>query len=374
MRDLRIKALNWRNNLLASERFRSFAAAFWPTRFIARRRASEVFDIVAGFTYSQTLFACVELELFSALRDGPVSRQELNDLLELDAGGVRALLDAAQALRLLECPAPDLYGLGPLGAAIVDDDAIKSMVRHHAHFYRDLADPLALLASRDGTTDLSGYWPYADKTRDAPMPTDAVATYTQLMSASQPMICEQVHAAYDLSQHRHLMDVGGGSGAFLASVAVQAPELALSLFDMAPVTELANEFLSERGVRDKVTIHAGDFTQNVLPAEADIISLVRILHDHDDAVVEALLANVFAALPPGGRVLIAEPLANTAGSPRMGSVYFSFYLRAMGSGRPRRLSELKNLLHRAGFVAAQQKKTRIPMLASVIVAEKPLDT
>ena len=43
----------FRDFLLSSRRFQRFAAAFPPTRPIARRRASALFDLCAGFVYSQ---------------------------------------------------------------------------------------------------------------------------------------------------------------------------------------------------------------------------------------------------------------------------------------------------------------------------------
>ena len=371
MRSLRVKALNLRNRLLASERFRSAASTFWPTRWIARRRARDVFDIVAGFAYSQTLYACIELELFEMFRDGPQPRDAIAQRLTLDRDATDALLNAAAALRLLERLPPQDFTLGTLGAAIVNDDGIRSMVRHHALFYRDMADPVGVLRQRGTDTALADYWPYARGSSGDDMDDGAVATYTELMSASQPMICQQVHAAYRLSQHRHLMDVGGGNGAFLMSAAQVAPQLKLTLFDMPPVADLAREKLGDAGLLDRVRVCAGDFTGVALPVGADVISLVRILHDHDDDVVLKLLLKVREALPPGGTVLIAEPLADTAGAPRMGSVYFAFYLRAMGSGRPRRFEELRDLLEQADFTAVQQENTPIPMLASVIHARVP---
>ena len=115
----------------------------------------------------------------------------------------------------------------------------------------------------------------------------------------------------------------------------------------------------------------GSFVSDELPQGADIVSLVRVLHDHDDDVVTALLAKVRKSLPPGGVVLVAEPLADTEGAPQMGSVYFAFYLRAMGSGRPRRVEEFRAFLEAAGFERVKLRSTRIPMLASVITATVP---
>src|ERR1700750_135042 len=58
--------------LLPSRHFQRGAAAFPLTRPIALRRAAELFDLCAGFVYSQVLVACVRLQLFAQLRDGPL--------------------------------------------------------------------------------------------------------------------------------------------------------------------------------------------------------------------------------------------------------------------------------------------------------------
>jgi demethylspheroidene O-methyltransferase len=102
---------------------------------------------------------------------------------------------------------------------------------------------------------------------------------------------------------------------------------------------------------------------------ADIISLVRVLHDHDDDVVQALLGRVRAALPKAGRVLIAEPMAGTAGAEPMGGAYFGFYLLAMGRGRPRRPDELAAMLTAAGFAAPRLLPTDTPLLTRLMQAE-----
>ncbi|MEM9093788.1 MAG: methyltransferase, partial [Pseudomonadota bacterium] len=61
----------WRNRRIASSDFQTWASGFPLTRGVARREAARLYDLVAGFTYSQTLLACVELGVFEALRDGP---------------------------------------------------------------------------------------------------------------------------------------------------------------------------------------------------------------------------------------------------------------------------------------------------------------
>ena len=101
------------------------------------------------------------------------------------------------------------------------------------------------------------------------------------------------------------------------------------------------------------------------------MSLVRILHDHDDATVRALLRAVRACLPPGGTLLIAEPLAATPGAEPVGDAYFGFYLMAMGRGRPRRAEELAAMLADSGFDRIRSVRTRSPLLTGLLLARGP---
>ena len=68
-------------------------------------------------------------------------------------------------------------------------------------------------------------------------------------------------------------------------------------------------------------------------------------------------------------MLIAEPLADTPGAEPIGAAYFGFYLLAMGRGRARTGTELRDLLGSAGFDHIEMPSSRMPLLASVIVAK-----
>ena len=48
---------SFRNGLLASPRFQKFAVDFPLFRPVSRQRSRQLFDLLAGFTYSQVLYA-----------------------------------------------------------------------------------------------------------------------------------------------------------------------------------------------------------------------------------------------------------------------------------------------------------------------------
>ncbi|MET0678049.1 MAG: methyltransferase, partial [Bradyrhizobium sp.] len=308
------RLLGWRDSILANPGFQRFAGTFALTRPVARKRAGALFDLCAGFVYSQILFACVRLKLFELLAEGPLSASELSLRLSMPAEATVLLLDAAVSLKLLQRRSGGRYGLGQLGAALLGNPGVAAMIEHHAMLYGDLRDPIALLRGEAGAGQLAAYWPYAGNGQAATLSHDAVAPYTALMAASQPMIAQQVLSAYSFRSHRCLLDIGGGDGSFIAAAAAQSPKLRCVLFDLPAVADKASERFRDARLSSRAVAIGGSFLENKLPEGADIATLVRVIHDHDDAEVMTLLRAVHRALPGNGTLLIAEPISGVHGT------------------------------------------------------------
>lgn len=368
---LRWRSERWfqfRNRILSSAAFQRWAARFPIVRLIARRRASALFDLCAGFVYSQVLHAVVRLGLLEALREGPQSVSAIALQIDLSRQATRRLLDAATSLKLVERRGEDEFGLGVHGASLIGNPGVTAMVKHHALLYRDLADPIALLRGEQHATELSQFWSYAG-TQSKPNDDAQVAAYSNLMASSISLITEDIFEAYPLAKHRCLLDVAGGEGAFLEAAAENAPSLSLKLFDLPPVAERARKRFERAGLSSRATAFGGDVFRDPLPEGADLISLVRVIHDHDDDEALHILRSVRRALRSGGVLMLAEPMAGTSGAEAMGAAYFGFYLMAMGQGRPRTAAQLSALILAAGFDHVHARSTRRPMLSGMLLGE-----
>lgn len=369
---LRERFLLWRNAWLMRPKFQRTAMRLPLLRGVAQGHAASMFGIITGFVYTKTLTAVLDLGIIARLAEAPASTTELGKLAELEPLAIARLLAAAAAIDLVESLGGERWTLGQRGAALANNRSALAMIEHHKIFYDDMADPVAMLRGGRGGGKLAAFWSYAEaagRGEPASAADRGTQAYSALMAASQPMVAEQVLDSHDFGSHRKLLDVGGGHGAFVAEVAARHPSLALGLFDLPPVAEAARAVLDARGLA-QIEAHGGSFRDDALPPGADLITLVRILHDHDDAVVAALLAKAHAALPPGGTLLIAEPMAGTKGAEAMGDAYFGMYLWAMGSGRPRTFVAYRNLLASAGFSRIREKPTGLPMVTRLIVARR----
>ncbi len=368
-RSWKVRWIARRNAVFASPRFQHWAAKLPLVRRIARDRASGAFDILAGFAYSQVLRAYVESGLFETLQQGPLGHREIAQAIDLSGDAALTLLRAGRTLRLSEEAGEDQWMLGEQGAVLAADKGAQAMIRHHHLLYLDLADPVDLLRrDRKEPTGLSRYWSYAGALHGAGEAGSETGEYSQLMAASQHFVADQVLASYRFPKGARLLDVGGGHGAFLARIGAAYPEMPLGLFDLPEVAEAGGAGLEEAFGTERITAHPGNFFDDPIPVGYDFVSLVRILHDHDDEPAAALLANIHRSLAPGARLLIAEPMARMPGAEPMGEAFFGMYLWAMGSGRPRSPQEICAMTRQAGFTSARPIATPQPINASIVIA------
>ncbi len=360
---------SWINRIVASRPFQTWAARFPLTRRIVRREGETMFDLVAGFCHSQVLLALVELDIPAQLLAREAGVEGLAHRAGMLPDRMRILLNAGVAIGILRKRRADIYGVTRRGAALTAVPGLAGMILHHRTLYRDLENPVAFFRGQTDT-ELAGFWPYVFGAGAADDP-QVAQTYSQLMADSQVLVAEDTLAAVSFDKTHRLMDVGGGTGAFLVAVGAVWPDVELALFDLPAVAPGARARFDAAGLGNRLTIHQGSFRDELLPSGADTISLIRVLYDHADDTVRALLAAAYAALPSGGRLIISEPMTGGERPERAGDAYFALYCMAMRTGRARSARQIADLLHTAGFTRIQIPRAARPFVTSVITAVRP---
>jgi demethylspheroidene O-methyltransferase len=359
----------WFHRLIAKPSFQSWASRFPLTRGLARREGAEMFDLVAGFVQSQVLMAVVELRLLHRLMDAPRTPTGLAREAGMTSDRMEILLQAAAALGLARRRKDGRFTLARKGAALLGVPGLEAMILHHRAFYRDMEDPVALLRG-EVDTELANFWPYVFGARGDVDPA-VTRTYSDLMADSQGLVAQDTLRMVDLSDVKCLLDLGGGSGAFALAVAQAYPGLGLMLFDLPDVVPAARARFKAAGLGARLEVHGGSFRSDSLPYGADAISLIRVLYDHSDDTVRSLLSKIYDSLPPGGRLIISEPMSGGATPERAGDVYFAFYTMAMRTGKTRSAEEIGRLCSYAGFGKVSAPPARRPFVTSVVTCVKP---
>jgi demethylspheroidene O-methyltransferase len=320
-----------------------------------------LFDLMQGFVRSQVLTALVESRLLHRLARTSATPETLSGLSGLPKDRVAILLQAGAAMGLLRRERDGAYALARRGASFLGVPGLEDLVRHHAVLYADLADPLAFF--RGATSpDLATFWPYV---LGGQAGADQAQRYSDLMARTQALVAEDTMAALPaLGRQGHLMDVGGGTGAFLRAVHARHPSLRLTLFDLPQVVGAAR-------LPPEIGVIPGSFREGALPVGAQAISLVRVLYDHADATVAGLLARVRAALPPGGTLIVSEPMGGGTQPDPQTDVYFAVYTLAMRTGRTRSAAEIAGLVRAAGFDRLSHPGALRPYVTCVLTAHAP---
>ena len=196
--------------------------------------------------------------------------------------------------------------------------------------------------------------PFFDYLREHP---EENAVFDSFMQNSPDDRHAAVAEAYDLSDAHVLVDVGGGNGAMLAALLQANPNLRGILFDREEVVANAWTMLGSLGMRSEVEV--GDFFEGVPPG-GDVYTLSQILHDWNDEACHVILANIRAAIEPGGRVLVIDRDLDSAEG-RANALNFLADLHMMTlfpGARERSAAELGRLFNDTGFGEPRVVRTR----------------
>lgn len=367
-RDLR----TWIATVAARPGFQKWAARTPVARWIARREGEALFDLVQGFVASQVLMVLVELRLLHRLADGPLTAGELSEGTGIPPDRMARLAQAGAALGLL-VRRGDGYGLAMRGAALLGVPGLEQMIRHHDILYRDLRDPVAFLRG-ETDTELSRFWPYVFGASGASDP-ETAQRYSELMAQSQGLVAQDTLQTVSFNGTRHLLDIGGGTGAFVEAALASHPNLTATLLDLPAVTSAAQQRLAGSPVLPRLSCCPASFRDDPLPngpdGGPDAVSLIRVLYDHQDPTVKDLLTKIYACLPSGGQLTVSEPMSGGQKPDPAGDVYFAFYCMAMQTGTVRSQAQIADMLHNVGFRKIRTPRPIRPFVTSVVCAQKP---
>ncbi|HTZ72144.1 MAG TPA: methyltransferase [Acetobacteraceae bacterium] len=273
---------------------------------------AHIMQMAMGFFPSKILLSAVELDLFGALADGPLSKSELQQRLGLHVRAAADFLDALVALGVLAREGegePALYAntaetaafLVPASQTYVGGMmkmASRRLFRHWANLTEALrtGEPQSEVKSAADASD-----PFTSLYADPAVLEEFISAMAGVQLANFAALAEK----FDFAPFRTACDAGGASGALCIALARAHPHLRCISFDLPPVTAVAARRIAGAGLSDRIEARAGDFMRDELP-HADIVLMGNILHDWGTATKQMLVGKAFAALPDGGVFIAIE--------------------------------------------------------------------
>ena len=198
---------------------------------------------------------------------------------------------------------------------------------------------------------------------------DFANQFTAAMDCRGVYLGQAVAKKLDCSGFKHLLDIAGGSGIYACSIVAHHPNLKATVVEKSPVDQVAARAIAQRGFADRVSVLVRDMFAEPLPTDADVHLISNVLHDWDVPLVQQLLAKSFAALLPGGMIVIHDAHINADKTGPLPVAAYSALLMNITEGKCYSVAEMEGYLTAAGFTAPQYLPTAADR--SVITATKP---
>jgi predicted O-methyltransferase YrrM len=295
------------------------------------------------------LIVGLHLDLFTRLASQPKTMDEICAGFDITPRPTDVMLTLFSAMGLLE-RSGDRYQLTATGR----EHLVNGSPWYLGPYYPRLDDrPIArdlLTVLRTGRPANWGTHQANQDWHKAMEREDFAASFTAAMDCRGIYLSQAVAKAVDLREHRHLLDIAGGSGIYACALAAHYPALQATVLEKPPVDRIAAAAIANRGVSDRVSVVARDMLAEPLPGFADVHLFSNVLHDWDVPVVTDLLGKSFAALPPGGLVIVHDAFLDAAKTGPLHVAEYSVLLMHASEGRCYSTAEMAGYLEGAGFV------------------------
>ncbi|MBN1442816.1 MAG: methyltransferase domain-containing protein [Planctomycetes bacterium] len=322
----------------------------------------EILQLGSSYQPACVLAAAADLDLFGRIGRRAVTPEEAAGLLDAAPRGTRILLDALAALELLEKRSGE-YRVPPAVLDLLgtrEPGSILAMSQHHANCMRrwsQLARAVKTGQPAERSPSIRGE--QADQ-----------ESFIEAMDNISAPRAAEVLGALPLGDCRCFLDVGGASGTWTIAYLRSAGEGRALLFDLPLVIPLADRRLRAAGLRDRVTLVAGDFLQDPQPEGADLAWVSAIVHQNSRAENRSLFARISAALQPGGRIAVRDIVMDPERTrPMRGALFAVNMLVGTDGGGTFTFDELREDLESAGFTDVVQIRED-EWMDSVLLAQK----
>jgi len=322
--------------------------------------ALALLDLIQGSVITQAIHVAAKLGIADVLDSGPLAAEEVAKRVGADPEATYRLLRTLSGYSVFAEQGDRRFALTPMADALRDNapDSMRgiAMLMGHPMLWEDWGYLISSVRSGEASMPvLRGMGAY-DFLMANP---EYAAAFFQGMGSISGAETNPVLAAYDFSQFRKVVDVGGGRGTLLTGILKQAPGTEGVLYDAPYATADAPPVLEAAGVAGRVTIENGTYF-DPLPAGADAYVLKHVLHDFTEPDCLAVLKNIRAAIAPEGKLLVIEYVLNGNNERHIGNIIDLWLLVLLGA-KERTLAQYSELFARAGLKVIRAVPTISPV-------------
>lgn len=312
---------------------------------------------------SYALLAGVQLGVFTALKDGAMTVQQIAENLGVHAGKLDVLLCALVPTGLLEKEGEDFAN-----SAEADSFLVRGLPGYLGSAFENTASdrwlPVLKTADsiREGTAQARlDYSNATDEELDA---------HYQMFYDNTQTTGRNLATRFDFSDRRRLLDVAGGTGGLSVALIGACPDLMATIVDLPSVTPTTHKYVDAAGAGDRVKVISADVVAGPIQGTYDVAVVSRFLPVISGESARLALINIGAVMEPGGVIYVADvgTVDDAKTSPPAVAQSSLFFINAFDEGGPKTEGERRQWLEEAGFEDID--RVPFPEGGSIMVARK----
>ncbi len=306
-------------------------------------KPDKIVEVMSGYMLSWYIFAARRLRFFERLGERPFSAKELAENVgigERKAGIILSNLESAGLVTrdngaYRNSPEADHYLTGK-----VPDDDMRPCLR----FYEEMSCPAWTRFPEAVKTD----GPIFGNLEFTP---EQQKIFTEGVESVTTPTARALAESYDFSQHRSVLDLGGGRGSYGIWILERHPGVFYTLFEWPQVAKLARERFVGHKLAGKVEIHEGDFFRDPLPGNHDCVLVANVIHLYTPEENLELLRCIRKGVPDGAKLLLVDYFTGVSSVESPITLRWSgeFMMFSGGKGGGYSQQEILDLLAKTGW-------------------------
>ncbi|HKZ04517.1 MAG TPA: methyltransferase [Methylomirabilota bacterium] len=259
-------------------------------------RAETIERLAAAVYPSFAMLAGMELDVFTTLKDGPLTGRQVAATLGVDPTRLTALLYGLVAAGLLTVDGEGFTNTPEASQFLVRGRPAYIGMRHHAFRRRWQTVLRSADSIRSGVSEAPRvYAEMSVEQRDEYY----LGLHTEALAAGRVLAARPEFARY-----RRIVDVGGGSGGVAIALAQAWPKVSVTIVDLPATAAVAQRNVDEAGLADRIMVLGADILHDALGESYDAAVLRGVLVVLSSNDARRLLSRVNHALAPGGAIYI----------------------------------------------------------------------
>jgi SAM-dependent methyltransferase len=310
------------------------------------------------------MLAGMQLDVFTPMKDGPMTAQQIATAIGVKVDRLRLLLWSLVAAGLL-----------------TEKDGWFSNTAEANHFL------VKGISSYMGNmhANLAMQWPWKLKTAESlrtglpqakidfsNAPGEELESFLRGINAITVAATRSLLSRCDFSSTKSLADVGCGGAGLALTMAKARPHLQITAIDLPQITPIAQKIVNEEGAADRVKVLAADVLSGPLPGSYDAAILRSLLQVLSPADARLAVKNIATAINPGGTIYIVGQILDDSRNSPLEAVWFNLnFINVYDAGESYTEWEHREWLSEGGFVDIERAKTPLAGGLGLMTARKP---